>query len=176
VIWCSFAICQFIICRFAIVGSPYEPVCNMPVRHMRTRTRRKAHANIANLMSAHTNLTLRCCAHVLRWRHANLTLKGCVHMRVKWAHALRLARTYGVIWRTDYGESTVANRHMTNWHMAKRHIPKETITIKVKSFWMSDWILHIRIKGSNISVSTQHLSGYETWWPPFAAKTCRSSS
>jgi len=27
------------------------------------------------------------------------------------------------IWRTDYGKSTVANRHMLNWHMAKwRHI------------------------------------------------------
>jgi len=28
-----------------------------------------------------------------------------------------------VIWQTDYGESTVANRHMANWYMAKRRIP-----------------------------------------------------
>jgi len=28
-----------------------------------------------------------------------------------------------LIWRTVYGELTVANRHMVNWHMAKRRIP-----------------------------------------------------
>jgi len=25
-----------------------------------------------------------------------------------------------LIWQTDYDKSTVANRHMANWHMAKR--------------------------------------------------------
>jgi len=25
------------------------------------------------------------------------------------------------IWQTDYGKSIVANRHMVNWHVAKRH-------------------------------------------------------
>jgi len=31
------------------------------------------------------------------------------------------------IWQTDYGDSTMANRHIANWHMAKCRIPVNKI-------------------------------------------------
>jgi len=45
----------------------------------------------------------------------DLTLLGCDD-----GHVIRGTGAYV---QTDYGESTVANLHMANWHIAKRRIP-----------------------------------------------------